>query len=118
MSRPRFLADQDFNEHILQGAERREPGLECVRVRDIGLQNRSDSEILDYAAAHGFIVVSHDVNTMTAAAYTRVAAAQPMNGLLLANQRDPVAEIIEDLILIAVATEAGDWTNQVCFLPL
>lgn len=32
MSRPRFLADQDFNEHILQGAERREPGLECVRA--------------------------------------------------------------------------------------
>jgi hypothetical protein len=55
---------------------------------------------------------------MTAAAYARVAAAQPMNGLLLAHQRDPVAVIIEDLILIAVASEAGDWTNQVCFLPL
>jgi hypothetical protein len=25
MSRPRFLADQDFNGHILQGVERREP---------------------------------------------------------------------------------------------
>ena len=36
MSRPRFLADHDLNEHIVAGVLRREPTLEWVRVRDVG----------------------------------------------------------------------------------
>jgi hypothetical protein len=89
-----------------------------VRVRDAGLDTRSDAEILTYAATHGFIVLSHDINTMTAAAYARVAAGEPMGGLLLAHQRDPVGPIIEDLVMITVASEAQEWTNQVRYLPL
>ena len=34
MSRPRFLADHDLNEHILDGVARRELTIEFVRVRD------------------------------------------------------------------------------------
>jgi hypothetical protein len=37
MSQPRFLADQDFNEHIIAGVLRREPAIEFVRLRDVGL---------------------------------------------------------------------------------
>jgi hypothetical protein len=72
MSRPRFLADHDLNEHILTGTLRREPALECVRARDVGMSKRSDAAVLAYAADHGFIVVSHDVNTMPSAAYARM----------------------------------------------
>src|SRR5262249_31646256 len=54
----------DFNEPILQGVERREPLAECMRVRDLGLDARSDAEILAHAATQGFVVLSHDVNTM------------------------------------------------------
>jgi hypothetical protein len=46
MSRPRFLADQDFNEHIITGVIRREPAIEFVRLRDVGLERRPDSEVL------------------------------------------------------------------------
>jgi hypothetical protein len=87
-----------------------------VRVRDVGLDTRSDAEILTYAATHGFIVLSHDIKK--AAAYARVAAGEPMGGLLLAHQRDPVGPIIEDLLMITVASEAQEWTNQVRYLPL
>jgi hypothetical protein len=60
MSRPRFLADQDFNEHIISGVIRREPALEFARVRDVGLDRRPDSEVLAYAAAEDLLLVSHD----------------------------------------------------------
>ncbi|HEV3006782.1 MAG TPA: DUF5615 family PIN-like protein, partial [Pirellulales bacterium] len=96
----------------------REPLAECMRVRDLGIDTRSDTEILAHAATEGFIVLSHDVNTMTAAAYARVAAGEPMGGLLLVHQRNAVGPIIEDLVLIAVASEADEWTNQVRYLPL
>ena len=46
MSRPRFLADHDLNEHIIDGVLRREPAVEFVRLRDVGLGDRPDSEVL------------------------------------------------------------------------
>jgi hypothetical protein len=100
MSRPRFLADHDFNEHIVRGAERLEPGIEFLRAREAGLEEWPDADILAYAAAEGWIVLSHDVNTMSAVAAARLEAGQPMNGLFLVHQRSPIAAVISDLILI------------------
>ena len=118
MSRPRFLADHDLNEHIILGVRRRETTLEFIRVRDIGLSERPDPEILDYANQHGLLVVSHDVNTMPAEAYTRLSSSKVIAGLFMVPQTAPVSEIIEDLLLIWSSSEAEEWNNQVCFLPL
>jgi len=118
MTRPKFLADHDFNEHILIGVWRRESAIEFSRVRDIRLSDQPDAEILAYADCHGFIVVSHDVNTMPAEAYARLSAGQTMAGLLMVQQTHPVGAIIESLLLIWSASEAEEWQNQVCFLPL
>ena len=74
MSRPRFLADHDLNEHIVTGVLRREPAIEFSRVREFGLSGASDSAILEFAQRQGLLVVSHDVNTMTAAAYARFSS--------------------------------------------
>ena len=79
MSRPRFLADHDLNEHLVRGVVRRQPAIEFIRVRDIGMHERSDAEVLAYAAEHQLIVVSHDVNTMPANAYTRIRAGTPLD---------------------------------------
>ena len=60
MSRPRFLADHDLRERIVTGVCRRKP-VDFIRARDLGLQRRSDPEVLGVAAEQGLIVVSHDV---------------------------------------------------------
>jgi len=118
MTRPKFLADHDCNEHIIIGVQRRESAIEFSRVRDIGLSDQPDAEILAYADRHGFIVVSHDVNTMPAEAYARLSAGKTIAGLLMVQQTHPVGAIIENLIVIWSASEAEEWQNQVCFLPL
>jgi Domain of unknown function (DUF5615) len=118
MSRPRFLADHDFNEHIVVGVRRREPTIEFNRVRDLGMSERLDAEILEYADRQGLIVVSHDVNTMPAAAYARLAVNKTIGGLLMVQQTSPVGAIIDNLLLVWSASEAEEWNNQVCFLPL
>jgi hypothetical protein len=118
VSRPRFLADHDLNEHIIVGVQRRESAIEFSRARDIRMSNSSDAEILEYADRHGFIVVSHDVNTMPAEAYARLAAGKTIAGLLMVQQTHPAGLIIENLTLIWSASEAEEWKNQVCFLPL
>ena len=52
MSRPRFLADHDLNEHLVYGAVRRELVIEFIRARDIGMHERPDAVVLAYAAEH------------------------------------------------------------------
>jgi hypothetical protein len=47
MSRPKFLVNHDFNEHIARGVERLEPAVELLRVRDIGLADAPDAELLE-----------------------------------------------------------------------
>jgi predicted nuclease of predicted toxin-antitoxin system len=118
MSRPRFLADHDFNERVLRAIERQEPTIEIVRVREVNLQERPDAEVLAYAATRQLITISHDINTMPAAAYALVAARQAMHGLLLVQQRSAYRPTIESLVLIALASEAEEWISQVRFLPL
>jgi len=115
MSRPRFLADHDLNEH---GLLRREPAVEVVRVRDVGLDGRPDAEILEFAAAQRMLVISHDVNTMPAEAYARMEAGRSMPGLLMAQQSQPIAPVIESLVIIWSASEMEEWEGNVWFLPL
>lgn len=118
MSRPRFMADHDLNEHIVSGVLRREPLIEFVRARGLGLDARPDAEVLERAARDGLIVVSHDVNTMTAEAYARIRAGTGMAGLLIVDQTKEVAIMIESLIMIWSASEAEEWRETVDYLPV
>ena len=74
--------------------------------------------MLAYAAAERWIVLSHDVNTMSAAAYSRIAAGQPMAGLLLVRQQSRLVPTLTDLCMIWSASEAEVWADRVEFLLL
>jgi hypothetical protein len=102
----------------VDGVLRREPAIEMVRAREVGLQDRPDDQVLQYAAEEGLLVASHDVNTMVAAAQRRIRAGQAMPGLLMVRQRDPVGPAIDGLVLIWSASELEEWEGEVWFLPL
>lgn len=117
MSRPRFLADHDLNEHIVSGVLRQEPAIEFFRVREIGMCESSDEEILAYAESEPARVVSHDVNTMPAAAYGRLAAGESFPGLFMVQQSLPIRPVIESIVLIWSASDMEEWKDQVVYLP-
>lgn len=117
MSTIRFLADHDLNDHIVEGVKRSEPAIEFVRVRELGLEKRTDTEILEFAHRERFLVVSHDVNTMIAAGSLRLAAQLGLAGLLMVPQSEPVGGIIDSLVLIWSITALEDWTDRIVFLP-
>jgi hypothetical protein len=85
MSRPRFLVDHDFSQLIVDGALRQEPAIDFVLARDVGLDRAPDASLFDHAATEGLIVLSHDSNTITAAAIAAVNASRPMAGLMIAH---------------------------------
>ena len=117
MSRPRFLADHDLNEHVVAGVLRQEPAIEFPRVRDVGMSERTDAEVLEYAKRESLILVSHDVNTMPATAYARVSAGDSFPDLFMVQQSLPIKLVIDSLILTWSACELEEWENLVVFLP-
>ncbi len=89
-----------------------------MAVQEVGLRQASDPQVLEWAAQEGRIVVTHDVSTMLAFAYERVAAGLAMPGVFEIPETVPRSVIIDELILIASASDAGEWRDTVRYLPL
>jgi len=114
----RFAADENFKTGIVRGLLRRLPGLDIVRIQDVGLLGADDPAVLDWAAREGRIILTHDVSTLVSLAFERVAAGLPMPGVLAARSSAPIGLTIEDLVLLAECSDEGEWEGQVLFLPL
>ena len=118
MSAPRFLADNDLHDRIVDSVLRLEPAVTFVRAREVGMDRATDAEVLAYANEHGLLIVSHDANTMTAAASERLARGEHFPGLLIVPQRrrgDPM--IVNTLLAVFAASEAEEWRDRIEFLP-
>jgi predicted nuclease of predicted toxin-antitoxin system len=60
----RLLADENVNVHILEGLASREPDIDVIHVKSVGLRGVSDPEILEWAAAQGRVLLTHDRRTV------------------------------------------------------
>jgi Domain of unknown function (DUF5615) len=115
---PRFLADEDLRRSIVLAVRRLEPAVEFTTVQDVGLSTAEDADVLEFAQANRWLVVSHDVNTMKAAAEARVAAGLAMAGLFLVPQSRPTRPVAESLVLIWSASQAEEWQGRIVYLPV
>jgi hypothetical protein len=117
VSQVRFQADWNLNHIIVQAAQRREPTLDFQTAHAAGLLGVSDRDVLARAARAGRLLVTHDFYDMP---YHFAACIQEQHsaGVLLVPQRLPVTAVVEDLVLIWMATEAEDWRNCITSLPL
>jgi hypothetical protein len=78
----------------------------------------SDHEVLVFAQANDWLVVSHDVNTMKAAAEERIRAGSGINGLFLVPQRRQTRTVAESILLVGKASRAEEWRDRIVYLPL
>ena len=115
--RPRLLADADLNHAIVRGAKRREPAIDFLSARILSLDGMEDSEVLAVAARERRILVSHDFGSMPRH-FRDFAAGQRSPGVFLISQDMPVANAVEELLLIWEASDEGEWENQFTYLPL
>ncbi|MCA0323777.1 MAG: DUF5615 family PIN-like protein [Actinobacteria bacterium] len=115
---PQFLADENIDPDLVVGITRASQDVDILRVQDVGLRTQDDSAILDWAARNGRILLTHDISTMPDFAYSRVAAGEPMPGVIVIPISIPMARMIDDIALIAEVTEASEWANRVGYLPL
>jgi len=114
----RLLADENFNNNIVRGIRLRDPNIDLVRVQDVGLSGTDDPSVLEWAARHQRILLTHDVATITAFAYERVRAGKPMPGVFEVGRTLALRSAIEDIVLLATCSVDGEWEGQVRYLPL
>ena len=118
MSPFKFLADENFESAILRGLFRRNSQIDIVRVQDVALMAIEDPIILDWAAHHDRIVLTHDLRTMPDFAYQRVAQMQKMPGLIVMRPDIRIGTAIDDIFLIIECMSPDELNNGVLRLPL
>lgn len=117
MTQPRFLADEDLRHGIVLAARRLEPLMQILTIQEAEWRASSDDVVLEFAASQGWLVLSHDVNTMRSAAERRVAAGVPMSGLFLIPQSRSTNAVAECLSIIWSASTLEEWHNRIVYLP-
>lgn len=113
----RFQADADLHHAIVTGLRRREPAVDFASAVESGLPGLDDDEVLRRSKDQGRVLVTHDARTMPSH-FARCIESGGSAGVLVAPQHLPVAVVIEELLLIWVATDADEWTARLTWLPL
>jgi predicted nuclease of predicted toxin-antitoxin system len=114
----RLLSDENFNGDIVRGLLLHRPEIDLLRTQDVGLLSVDDPGVLAWAAENNRILLSHDRATMPDYAYSRVTAGQPMPGVFIVNDRFPIGQVIQEILLIDGCSKQEEWTGRVLFLPL
>jgi hypothetical protein len=113
-----LLAEEDFDHRVIRRLLARIPQVDIVTVQEVGLGGRNDRDVLAWAAEQRRVLLTHDVTTMTAHAYDRIAAGRPIPGIFAVQQTAPLGRVIEDLVLLVEASDDDEWDGQVRYLPL
>lgn len=113
----KFLADENFNNDILRGVWRRIPDASFTRVQDTAIIGADDPHVLEYAAERGYVLLTHDVNTMRGYFYERLEAELPLPGLFLVHKQTPVGKVVDVLELIILASDDSEWIGQITYIP-
>jgi hypothetical protein len=113
-----MASDADVNGEIIRGLRRHSPEIDLVRTQDALPEGTPDPEVLAWAAAANRVLITNDRNTMVGLAYARVAAGQPVPGLIVTTNSQPIGSAIDDILLIAEYMSEEEIRHQiVVFLP-
>lgn len=112
-----LLADENFNNHILRGVRRRLPGVDFIRVQDVGLDGKEDPFVLEWAAKEAKILVTHDVATIPDFVEARLEAGLAMPGVFFVPRPCSIAEIIEEIVMLVQCSKPDEWVGRTLYLP-
>jgi predicted nuclease of predicted toxin-antitoxin system len=113
-----LLSDENLNGDIIRGLFLRQPNLDLIRVQDVGLIEVEDPEILAWAAEKQRITLTHDRATMPDFAYERIVRGEAMSGMFVINDRMPIRQAIDELLLLIDCTEQIEWKCVALYLSL
>jgi hypothetical protein len=115
---PKFLADENFDGYVLRELTRLLSDLEVIRVQDIQLQGVKDELVLEWAALHGYVLLTHDVRTMIRHGRERIAKGLLFPGMVVIKRKSPIGRIVRELEILIACTRQDEWEDHFWFVPL
>lgn len=113
----RFLADENFNNHIIRALLLQKPAIDIVRVQDVGLSGQDDSAVMERALLENRILLTHDVKTIPRFAIDRLDNGHSIPAIILILWDAPIGKVIADIVLMIECSEQHEWENQIVYLP-
>ncbi len=113
-----FLADQNFNQGILDGLALRDAALQITLARRVGLAASPDPEVLEWAAVYELVLLTHDRRTIPAFAYSRVEAGLAMPGVFLVSDDMSIGQAIDELLIAAHCLSNEECKDIVKYFPM
>jgi hypothetical protein len=114
----RLLADENLSGRILRAIRRETEEFDLVRAQDTDLYGAGDPALLEWAAQEGRILLTHDVNTVPGYAYERVRQGLVMPGVLAVHRDAPIRIVMEDILVVILASPPEEYADKVVFVPL
>lgn len=114
---PRFLADENFDGDVLRNLRRLLPDLEVLRVHDAQLKSVQDELILEWAALHGYVLLTHDIRTMIPYGRERITRGLLFPGMVVIKPMYSIGPTVRDLEILIECTRPDEWENHIWFVP-
>lgn len=114
----RLLFDENFDQRILRGLRLQIPNLDYLIAQETNLGGQSDAHLLAWAAENQRIIITHDVNTVPKYAYERIAAGEPVAGVIIVPEDLAIGVAIEELAMLIECCEAEEFVDQVKYVPI
>jgi hypothetical protein len=111
-----FYADVHIPAAVV--AQLRSRGVDIFYATELGHERKTDEELLIFSTSTGRVMVTQDIGfRVMAEEWQRIGRS--FSGLVFAHQlRVSYGQLVNDLELIANATDAMEWLNVVEQLPL
>lgn len=115
-----YLLDEHVPRAIRTQLLRLDPELAVFRVGDgfAPAISTPDSELLDWIENHDCLLVTKNRSTMPVHLGNHLAKGKHAPGIVLLPKKFHLPSIIEDLLLIALASFPGELRDQIIYLPL
>jgi hypothetical protein len=114
----KLLADENFHGDITRGLLRQAPDLNLVRAQDVGLERTPDPLVLEWAATHGRILLTHDRQTIPGFAFIRLNEDKSLPGVFVVDDDMPIGLAIGELLLAIECGLDDEWCNRVVYFPM
>ena len=120
MTEIRYLLDENVNPLLRRELLRREPILTVWQVGMLGSPDYGtlDPEILIWCEENKFILVTNNRKSMPVHLKDHLDEGRHIYGIFSLNENLGIGETIDELILIAFATSAEDFQDQIIYLPI
>ena len=115
-----YLLDENVNPVLRAALLRAEPDLVVWQVGMLGAPalGTLDPEILLWCEANQFILVTNNRKSMPVHLQDHLAEGWWAMGIFILNAEMSVGETVAELLLIATASSAEEYQNQIIFLPI